>query len=69
MIANLKGDILVQGVGPSAGKGSSLRAEGSGMLGATVFLTLVCVFTNRFNIIAHCWSDNAELTIRLHNHQ
>ena len=69
VIANMKGEILVQGAGPSAGKGSSLRAEGSGMLCATVFLSLVCVFTNRFDITAHCWSDNAELIRRLKKHK
>ena len=47
VIANKDGMVLVQGAGPSHGKGSSLRAEGSGMLAATVFMSLVCKFTQQ----------------------
>lgn len=69
VIANRDGIVLVQGAGPSHGKGSSLRAEGSGMLDATVFMALVCKFTQRVSLFTSNFSDNQELIRRLRNHQ
>ena len=69
VIAHEDGTVLVQGAGPSHGRGSSLRAEGSGMLAATVFMALVCKFTQRSTMNTRNYSDNQELIRRLIAHQ
>lgn len=69
VIANMDGMVLVQGAGPSHGKGSSLRAEGSGMLAATGSMALVCKFTQRNSLSTSNFSDNQELIRRLRIHQ
>ena len=62
VIATRTGEVLAKGAGPCNGKGNSLRAEGAGMLAVTVFLTLVCVYTNRNNsLTVTSWFDNQEL--------
>ena len=65
VIAASDGTVLVQGAGPSHGRGSSLRAEGSGMLAATVFISLVCLFTQKASINTRNFSDNQELIRQL----
>ena len=68
VIAHVDGTVLVQGAGPSHGQGSSLRAKGSGMLAATVFMALVCKFTQRSTMNTRNYSDNQEIIRRLVYH-
>ena len=65
VIAASDGTVLVQGADPSHGRGSSLRAEGSGMLAATVFISLVCSFTQKSSLNTRKFSDNQELIQQL----
>ena len=44
VIADNTGKILVSGAAAAYGKGSSLRAEGYGMLAATMFMALVGIY-------------------------
>ena len=69
VIANNDGKIIVCGAGAAQGKGSSLRAEGYGMLAATLFMTLVGEYTNTKDICIHRISDNEELINRCKAHQ
>ena len=69
VIADYDGNKIVCGAGAAQGKGSSLRAEGYGMLAATVFMTLVGEYTNRKDICIHRISDNKELINRCKAHQ
>ena len=69
VIADHNGKQIVCGAGAAQGKGSSLRAEGYGMLAATVFMTLVGEYTHRKDICIHRISDNEELINRCKAHQ
>ena len=69
VIANKKGDVLVSGAAAAYGKGSSLRAEGYGMLAATMFMALVGIYTDRKDIRLLRLSDNEELINRCTAHQ
>ena len=69
VIANNDGTKIVCGAGAAQGKGSSLRAEGYGMLAATVFMTLIGEYTNRKDICIQRISDNEELINRCKAHQ
>ena len=50
VIADNTGKILVSGAAAAYGKGSSLRAEGYGMLAATMCMALVGIYTSRKDI-------------------
>jgi hypothetical protein len=69
VIADNTGKIIVSGAAAAYGKGSSLRAEGYGMLAATMFMTLVGIYTNRKDIRLVRLSDNEELINRCNAHQ
>ena len=61
--------LLVSGAAAAYGKGSSLRAEGYGMLAATMFMALVGMYTSRKDIRLLRLSDNEELINRCTAHQ
>ena len=63
------GTFSAQGAGPCAGRGNSLQPEGAGILGVTVFLSLVLTFTSRTNLSLTCISDNQELINRMKEHK
>ena len=69
VIADKMGKILVSGAAAAYGKGSSLRAEGYGMLAATMFMALVGIYTDRNDIRLLRLSDNEELINRCTAHQ
>ena len=69
VIANRNGEIIVSGAAAAYGKGSSLRAEGYGMLAATMFMALVGIYTSRKDIRLLRLSDNEELINRCTAHQ
>ena len=69
VIADHNGKQIICGAGAAQGKGSSLRAEGYGMLAATVLMTLIGELTHRKDICIHRISDNEELINRCKAHQ
>ena len=69
VIADNTGKIIVSGAAAAYGKGSSLRAEGYGMLAATMFMALIGIYTNRKDIRLLRLSDNEELINRCTAHQ
>ena len=66
MILNPKsGKVIARGSGAGAGRGSSLRAEGFGMLAALKFIELAAKFTGRKDtVVIEGVSDNEELIQR-----
>ena len=63
------GRIIAKGTGPGSGRGSSLRAEGFGMLAALKTIELACEYTRRTEPVnIEAVSDNAELIQRCNAH-
>jgi hypothetical protein len=69
VIATPEGDRLIGAKGPCRGRGNSLRAEGAGMLSATMFLSLITKYLKIEPLTVVCISDNAELIQRCKAHQ
>jgi len=69
VIATPEGDRLIGAKGPCRGRGNSLRAEGAGMLSATMFLSLITKYLKIEPLTVVCISDNAELIRRCKAHQ
>jgi hypothetical protein len=69
VMATPTGDRLIGAKGPCNGRGSSLRAEGAGMLSGTMFLSLVIQYLKIEPLTVVCISDNAELIRQCQAHK
>ena len=68
VLATPTGKRLVGSKGPCNGRGNSLRAEGAGMLSATVFFSIMVTELGLDEFKVKCISDNAELIRRCKAH-
>jgi hypothetical protein len=68
VLATPTGKLLVGSKGPCNGRGNSLRAEGAGMLSATVFFSTIVKYMKLKLFRVKCISDNAELIRRCKSH-
>ena len=68
VLATPTGKRLVGSKGPCNGRGNSLRAEGAGMLSATIFFSIIVTHMKLESFKVKCISDNAELIRRCKAH-
>jgi hypothetical protein len=69
ILATPTGKRLVAAAGPCNGRGNSLRAEGAGMLSATIFIALIKHYLKIETMKIVFISDNSELIRRLKVHK